>query len=88
MCGSVPVLNRPTLDRYKPLRDGEHCFYYDVEPGGLTQTLETALKDKQRLSAMARAARNFVLAEHTLGALARHIAETTLSCAARQNPSA
>lgn len=81
LCGSVPVLNRQTLDRYKPLRDGEHCFYYDVESGGLTQTLEWALKDKQRLSAMAQAARAFVLAEHTTGALARYVAETTLAYA-------
>ncbi len=39
VCGSVPVMNRSTVDGYKPLRHGEHCFYYDVEPGGLTRTL-------------------------------------------------
>jgi Glycosyl transferases group 1 len=79
ICGSVPVVNRQSVHRYKPLRDGEHCFYYDVEPGGLTQTLEAALAGRARLSTMARAARDFVLKEHTQAALARHIVETTLS---------
>jgi len=79
ICGSVPVVNRQTVHRYNPLRDGEHCFYYDVEPGGLTHTLETALADRRRLSAMARAARDFVLKEHTQAALARYVAETTLA---------
>jgi hypothetical protein len=77
--GSVPVLNRSTVDGYKPLRHGEHCFYYDVEPGGLSRTLEAALADKPRLAAMAQAARSFVLAEHTMGALARYVAQTTLA---------
>lgn len=78
ICGSVPIVSRQTVYRYKPLRDGEHCFYYDVEPGGLTQTLQAALADRRRLSAMGRAARDFVLKEHTQAALARYIAETTL----------
>ncbi len=78
ICGSVPILNRQTVERYKPLRDGEHCFYYDVEPGNLTETITRALADRARLSRMAFAAREFVLAEHTPAALARYIAETTL----------
>jgi len=79
VCGSVPVLNQPILHRYRPLREGEHCFYHDIEPGGLTRTLETALADRQRLSLMGRAAREFVLKEHTQAALARYIATTTLA---------
>ena len=78
ICGSVPLQSQPTVHRYKPLHDGEHCFYYGVEPGGLTRTVQAALADRRRLSAMARAARDFVLKEHTQAALARYIAETTL----------
>jgi hypothetical protein len=81
ICGSVPILNRQTVERYKPLRDGEHCFHYDVEPGNLAATITSALGDRGRLNQMASAARDFVLAEHTSAALARHIAETTLSVA-------
>ncbi|MGH6767766.1 MAG: glycosyltransferase family protein [Xanthobacteraceae bacterium] len=83
ICGSVPVVNRQTVERHRPLRDGEHCFYYDVEPGGLTRTIETALADRDRLMAMSAAAREFVLANHTLAALARYVAETTLASAGR-----
>jgi len=81
VCGSVPILNRQTVERYKPLRDGEHCFYYDVEQGNLTAAVTRALRDRDRLSQMARAAREFVLTEHTPAALARYIAETTLNAA-------
>jgi hypothetical protein len=81
VCGSVPVLNAPTIERYKPLRHAVHCFYHDVEPGGLTRTLEQALSDRTKLAGMARAAREYVLAEHTFAALARYLAETTLATA-------
>jgi hypothetical protein len=86
ICGSVPVISRPTVHQYRPLRQGEHCFYYDVECGGLTQTVEMALADRQRLSTMARAARDFVMTEHTQAALARYVAGTTLSFVKGQVP--
>jgi hypothetical protein len=81
ICGSVPILNRQTVERHKPLRDGEHCFYYDVEEGNLAETITRALCNRDRLSQMARAARDLVLNDHTPAALARHIAETTLRAA-------
>jgi len=83
ICGSVPVINRATMYCHRPLRHGEHCFYYDVETGGLTRMFETALADRARLSIMARAARDFVLTHHTQAALARYVAETTLAFAAK-----
>ncbi len=79
VCGSVPILNRQTVERYKPLRDGEHCFCYDIEPGNLTEAITRALQNRDRLNRMAIDARKFVLAEHTPAALARYVAETTLS---------
>jgi len=84
ICGSVPVINRATVYRYRPLRHGEHCFYYDVEPGGLTQMVEAALSDRAKLTAMARAARDFVLTEHTHAALGRYVAEATWSLAGKR----
>jgi hypothetical protein len=81
VCGSVPILNRQTVERYKPLRNGEHCFYYDVEQDNLAATIAHALLDRDRLTSMALEAREFVLAEHTPAALARHITETTLRVA-------
>jgi hypothetical protein len=81
LCGAVPVINRQTVDRHRPLRDGDHCFYYDVEAGGLTRAIEAALTDRERLSGMGLAAREFVLAHHTQAALGRYVVETTLAAA-------
>jgi glycosyltransferase involved in cell wall biosynthesis len=78
VCGSVPIINYPSIDRYKPLRDGEHCFYYDTEAGGLTRAIKAGLSDRVKLAGMARSARAFVKAEHTLSAVAQHIVQETL----------
>ncbi len=78
-CGSVPVLNLPSIERYKPLQDGVHCFYHAPEPGSLTRTVEMALTDHARLIEMARSARRFVLSEHTFSSLGRYVAEMTLA---------
>lgn len=77
-CGSVPVINQPTIERHEPLRRGEHAIYYDVEPGALSHALVTALADKSRLQTMTTAARAHVLRHHTRQALARYVIETAL----------
>jgi hypothetical protein len=81
-CGAVPLINRPTIERYQPLVDGVHALFYDPEPGQLTQTIVTALDDKDRLQAIARQGRTHVLAHHTPVAISRHIVESTLAAAA------
>jgi len=78
-CGSVPLINQPTIERHRPLIGGIHAFYYDPEPGRLTAAIEAALADKSRLQAMASAGKAHVLAHHTPVAIARHIAETALA---------
>lgn len=80
-CGSVPVINSPTVERHKPLVDGEHAIFYTVENGGLTQAITTALADKERLKRIAAAGRAHVLAHHTPRALAEYIVRTTLGLA-------
>lgn len=84
LCGSVPLMNNPTIEQHRPLIEGEHTLYYPVEPGGLTQAVTSALANKDRLSAMGAVARSFVLTHHTRQALARHIVETTLLQRSRQ----
>jgi hypothetical protein len=83
LCGAVPLLNRQTIERYQPLRDGVHALYYDPEPNELGRAVESALRDRDRLAAMGAAARAHVVAYHTHAALARYIAETTLAAAGR-----
>ena len=81
VCGSVPVCNLPPLERHRPLVDGEHAVFYPVEPGGLTRSVVEALADKPRLTRMAEAGRNFVMANHTPQALGAYIVETALAAA-------
>jgi hypothetical protein len=83
LCGSVPLVNRPTIEQHRPLVEGEHALYYEVEPGGLGRAVRAALQNRERLMAMAAAAREHVLAWHTPKALARYIVETTLQMAGK-----
>ena len=77
-CGSVPLINHPTIERHQPLIDGVHALYYAPEPGGLAVAIEHALADKERLRTIARDGKAHVLTHHTITALARYVVETTL----------
>ncbi len=79
-CLCVPLVSNPTVERHWPLRNGEHLFHYDIEPGGLTRAVESALSDKARLRRMASAAREHVLAHHTTRAMVDFVIETALKC--------
>jgi hypothetical protein len=74
-CGSVPLINQPSIERHAPLLGGEHAVYYDPEPGGLTHAVLAALGDRDALRTMGDAARAHVLAHHTPAALARYVVE-------------
>jgi glycosyltransferase involved in cell wall biosynthesis len=78
-CLTVPVVNHPTIERYRPLLQGEHLIQYDIEGDGLVRAVEAALADKVRLKQMASAARAHVMTHLTLPALASHIIEAGLS---------
>jgi hypothetical protein len=72
-CGSVPVINTPGIERYRPLEDNVHAIYYGVEAGGLRRAVLQALEQKERLRSMGEAARRHVLQFHTHEALARYV---------------
>jgi hypothetical protein len=74
----VPLMNDPTILRHRPLRDGEHCVVYRVEPGGLAEAARGALKDKPRLQKMAVAAADHVHRHHTLRPRAEYVAVSVL----------
>ena len=74
-CGSVPVINLPTIRRHQPLIDGEHALFYEPEPGGLTKAALAALADKPGLTRIAELGREHVLAHHTPTAISRHMAD-------------
>ena len=63
---SVPLMNRPTIVRCRPMMEGTHALFYDADlPGSLAQVIREALRDPARLKTMALAARQHV-AEHHL----------------------
>jgi hypothetical protein len=87
-CHAVPVINHPRIERYQPLLAGHHAIYYDPEPGGLSRAVRSALSDKDRLGAIARAGRQHVLAHHTPPAVARYVARTVLQQASFERQTA
>ena len=76
--GSVPLMNYPTILRHRPLADGEHCFLYPIEPGGLASAARAALADKPRLRRMARAAHAHVQRHHSWRARAEYVTVSVL----------
>jgi len=74
-CGSAPVINLPTIQRWQPLLEGEHALFYEPRPGELARTIRAALADKARLTTIARCGREHVLAHLTPLALSRHMVE-------------
>lgn len=75
-CRSVPLISQPTIQRYQPLIDGVHCYYYGVEPGGLIRVAETALKDHEKLQNMGNAAHQHVIRHFTHEQICSYIIET------------
>ncbi len=63
-CLAVPVINYPTVARYRPLLDGVHAIYYAPEGDGLSCAIEAVLADKERLKRIAMAGRAHVRANH------------------------
>jgi glycosyltransferase involved in cell wall biosynthesis len=62
---SVPLINEPTIARYRPLIDGVHAFYYQPDdPDSLGRVIRAALADQAQLRTIASAARAHVLANH------------------------
>jgi hypothetical protein len=81
LCGTVPVINHPTIHRHAPLEGDVHCFYYGVEGADLTRVIVRSLADKPRLIRMAAAARDHVLRHHTAERLCEHVLATCFGTA-------
>ena len=88
MCGAAPLCSRPGIECYRPLINGVHAIYYDVEPGALTRTVVTALADRKRLGTIGAAAREHVRAFHNPAAIAQHIIDSAAEMTGRTTVSA
>jgi Glycosyl transferases group 1 len=78
ICGTAPLCSRPGVELYRPLIEGVHAIYYDVEPGELTRTVKAALADRNLLRTIGAAAEAHVRAFHTPTAVARHIVDAAV----------
>ncbi len=79
LVGSVPLINYPTMERYKPLENGKHCLFYGIEEDGMVEAVVSALQDKERLRWISAAGREFILQWHTHDAYTRYMIEETLA---------
>ena len=87
-CGSVPLINQPSILRHAPLLDGVHCFFYEIEGDGLQRTVRRALADKDALRRMAEAARAHVLQCHDRAALCRYVIDSCLGAEGTESAAA
>jgi len=88
LCGSVPLMNAPSIVRHAPLEANVHGLYYDLAPGALADRVRAALADRARLGAIAAAGRAHVLRHHTLERLCEHVARACLGPAPAPGPDA
>jgi hypothetical protein len=78
LCGSVPLMNEPSIVRHAPLRAGEHALYYRAAPGELGRVVRAALADRPGLARIAAAAREHVRRHHMLERVCEHVVRSCL----------
>lgn len=78
MLGTVGVTAFPTIKRHTPLRNGEHCFFYDSEKK-LADQLEGLLKDDLLLEKIAKAAQEYAGFNHTHEAIFESVVKRACS---------
>ena len=83
LAGSVPLMTYPTVLQYQPPLEGEHCFYFPPEPGGLARCLDRAFAAQDHLPILAAAGRRLVLEYHTFSKLRDYVIRETLEASAR-----
>ena len=79
LTGSLPLINYPWIERYAPLEEGKHCFFFSVERGHLTEVVRRALAQKERLLEMVRSGAQRVEKYHTHEALRNYVIHETLA---------
>jgi hypothetical protein len=72
---AVPVINYPTVSRHRPLQDGIHALYYDPGGNGLSDAIQRALPDKERLRRIAIAGREHIRAYYAGAAFCEYVLE-------------
>lgn len=78
LCGTVPLMNYPTITRYKPYEEGHHALYYAPEGDGLKRAVRQALRNRARLVEMGAAAREHAWQHHTWPRLVDYVVRESL----------
>lgn len=76
LVGTVPVTPFPTIQRHAPLRNGEHCCFYDPEKE-LGAQIKEMLCDRKRLEEISQNAKNYSKHHHTFERLFDHVVVST-----------
>ncbi len=71
--GAVPVINYPTICRYKPMIDGVHALYYGCEEDDLIRVISKALADKKRLLKIISAGRAHLQEWYSITSLGTYV---------------
>lgn len=71
--GAVPVMNYPTIDRYRPLIENVHGLYYGVEGDNLSAVVRASLQNKENLLRMVDAGRKHLQQFYTPRAIADYL---------------
>jgi len=83
--GSVPLIDRTTVEMPDPLLPGEHCLTYEPAGEDLLRAARAALADKPRLTGIAAAGRALVLGRHLQRQVADGILEAAVGWWSRQD---
>lgn len=75
---TVPVTPFPTIQRYQPLLNDEHCLFYDPEKDLVAQVKEM-LVDSKRLEEIGKNAREYSEKYHTFEQLFEHVTSSAAS---------
>jgi len=79
LAGSIPLMTYPVIYQHKAAVDGEHCFYFSPDRGGLTRCLEKIMAHRELFPKIAQSARELVLQEHTFAKLEEYVIRETLA---------
>ena len=77
MVGTAAVTAFPVIQRYKPLVDGQHCFFYDTEKE-MAEQFETMLKDSGILERISEEGQRHSCKHHTHKAIFSSVIERVM----------
>ena len=79
IAGAVPLMNFPTIERFRPFRSGVHALYYGIEDDGLSEVVLKSMREPSNLIKMGESARAHAMEFHTYEKIGGYIIEEAIS---------